>query len=134
MNLISSSFHHLSNYVNNVYTTTKNFASDLEDSVKNPFGLRFRVVECNTYIKAGSLLNCLGYVDSLEKVTGITRVVFGLFGVVHYQSKAAALHVFRGFLEMMGNFEGVLLCLDILFTIRNLGQTVLSPLKDSKAN
>ena len=105
-------------------------------AIANPFGLDFGShdivkndkTQSVPYVTLGSVINCIGYNDYLERVVGVTRVFLGLMALAFCRTSenktkeavVAALHIFRGILETMGNFERELLIADVAFTIFNL--------------
>lgn len=113
-----------------------NTIDSIKMAVQNPFGLDFEIHNKKIYIPAGSILNFLGYNDYLERMVGVVRIALGLIALIYsndYKERAiAGGHVFRGILEMIGSFEGVLLIVDIIFTAYNVGLRIFK--KDNQFN
>lgn len=106
------------------------FAEGIHHAMRNPFGLDFEVHNKNIYVPLGNTLNCLGYNDHLERVIGVARISFALLALIMSQTTTqeklvAVGHIFRGILEMVGNYEHYLLLLDAVFTVYNIGNRVL---------
>ncbi len=101
-----------------------NLASIVSQVIQNPFGLGFEVHDKKLYVPVGSVINCIGYNDFLERFVGVARMGFALLALATTESKKerllAAGHVFRGALEMRGDFEFYLLVLDAIFTVVNV--------------
>jgi len=88
----------------------------------NPFGIVFvKDPSGRIYCPLGSILNCIGYIDNMEKHVGIARITMALFSMVNNDRRqmrlVAGAHIFRGILEMLGNHEGHLFILDSIATV-----------------
>jgi hypothetical protein len=107
-----------------------NTIDSIKMAVQHPFGLDFEIHNKKIYIPVGSAINFLGYNDFLERVIGVVRVVLALVALIYsndYKERLiAGGHIFRGILEMVGSFEGVLLILDVVFTIYNVGNRIFN--------
>lgn len=110
------------------------FAESVNYAMRNPFGYEFKVNDKEISITLGSALNSLGYNDALERIVGVSRVALGLVALtVSKDLKTRAIcsaQIFRGILEMMGNFENYLLIADIAFSAFNIGYHLLSKQND----
>lgn len=104
----------------------QSFANSVQSAMKNPFGVDFEVhgKEKNIYVPLGSFINLIGYVDQLDQLVGITRFAIGVLVLAKSsdtkERTIAALHIIRGALETMGNYELYLLALDTVFTVYNI--------------
>ncbi len=111
----------------------KGLVDGIHHAIQNPFGLDFVVKENEIYVPFGSVINCIGYNDYLEKIVGVARMAFAAIAIAKSDDKKekllAAGHLIRGVMEMMGNFEFHLLVLDIAFTLYNIGKRVFFPPK-----
>lgn len=109
-----------------------------QHAIENPFGLNFEVRDNKIYVPLGSVINCLGYNDFLERIIGVVRVALALVALAVSEDKKdrfiAAGHIFRGFLEMMGTFELYLLIADAAFTAYNVFSKILLAGKDVKSS
>lgn len=103
-------------------------ADSINHAMINPFGLDFEIHNKNIYVPFGSVINCLGYNDYLERVVGATRICFALIALIASHDKKerfiAVGHIFRGILEMKGDFEQYLLILDTAWTIYNIAYRI----------
>lgn len=106
----------------------KGISDSVHHAMRNPFGLEFKVNGSEIHVPLGSVINCIGYNDHLERLVGVARIAFALYSLATSQKKedrlCAAGHVFRGFLEMHGDFELYLLIVDAAFTIYNIATKV----------
>lgn len=106
------------------------FVQSLQYAMRNPFGIDIVKNGDKFFIPVGSAINCIGYNDYLERMVGIARTGFALLALAYSSDRKerviAAGHIFRGVMEMMGNFEAYLLGLDIVFTVVNLANKFIS--------
>ena len=56
----------------------KEMLNDVEYAMKNPFGIEFEVHNHKVYVPLGSLFNCIGYNDFLERIVGATRTALAI--------------------------------------------------------
>lgn len=119
-----------------ILPTSADMMNTFKYAVANPFGLDFGShtdtkndkTQSVPYVTLGSVINCIGYNDYLERAVGITRIFLGLMALAFCRTSenkkreafVAALHIFRGIMETMGDFEKILLIGDVAFTIFNL--------------
>lgn len=112
------------------------FADSIRHAMVNPFGLEFEVHNNKIYVPFGSIINCIGYNDCIERMVGATRGAFACMALISSNDKKERLiacgHICRGVLEMCGHHELYLLVLDVAFTIYNIGYSILNNPKKSK--
>lgn len=109
----------------------------IQHAMRHPFGLDFEVQNKNIYVSFGSLINCIGYNDYLERAVGVTRATFAVFAFLISKERKekfiAVGHICRAGLEFCGKYEHYLLILDLAFTIVNIVQRILNNKSTKKA-
>jgi len=116
------------------------FAASVRHAAHNPFGLDFHTEGkdvINIYVPLGSVINCLGYNDYLERIVGAARACFALLTFATTDNKhekvLAAFHLLRALFEMKGDFEYHLLVADVAFTVVNIATKVLPKFSGSQS-
>ena len=116
--------------LSNLWSSANHMLDNVKYAMMNPFGIEFEIHNKKIYIPLGSAINALGYNDHLERIIGISRLACGLIVLATGENKKtkliAAAHIFRGALEMVGNFERELLVVDLAFTVFNLAKKTFS--------
>lgn len=108
------------------------FVTEARYALANPFGVVFEFNDEGRIVcPLGSIINCIGYNDFLERIVGITRVAIAIFFLATSLDRSekilAGMHFMRGLLEFMGNFEGCLLMTDIIVTVLTFAQRYFTP-------